>query len=111
MCLFKVLFLADAIEFLEQLEDKSRRKVLYNMNKVSKRNDGEILKKINDNIWEFRTLYGNTHIRFFAFWDTSVKGNSKLFITHGFIKKSVKLPMQEIQKVEMMRRIFFNRID
>lgn len=111
MCLFKVLFLADAIEFLEQLEDKSRRKVLYNMNKVSKRNDGEILKKINDNIWEFRTLYGNTHIRFFTFWDTSVKGNSKLIITHGFIKKSVKLPMQEIQKVEMMRRIFFNRID
>ena len=111
MCLFKVLFLADAIEFLEQLEDKSRRKVLYNMNKVSKRNDGELLKKINDNIWEFRTLYGNTHIRFFAFWDTSVKGNSKLFITHGFIKKSVKLPMQEIQKVEMMRRLFFNRID
>ena len=65
MCLFKVLFLADAFEFLEQLEDKSRRKVLYNMNKVSKRNDGELLKKINDNIWEFRTLYGNTQIRFF----------------------------------------------
>jgi hypothetical protein len=50
MCLFKVLFLADAFEFLEQLEDKSRRKVLNNMNKVSKRNDGELLKKINDNI-------------------------------------------------------------
>ena len=111
MCLFKVLFLADAFEFLEQLEDKSRRKVLYNMNKVSKRNDGELLKKINDNIWEFRTLYGNTQIRFFAFWDTSVKGDSKLIITHGFIKKSLKLPMQEIQKAEMMRRLFFNLID
>jgi len=48
---------------------------------------------------------------FFSFWDTSVKGDSKLIITHGFIKKSLKLPMQEIQKAEMMRRLFFNLIN
>jgi phage-related protein len=103
-----VLFLADAIEFLEQLEDKARRKVLYNMNKASKRKDGELLKKINDNIWEFRTLSGNSHIRFYAFWDTKQKEQATIIITHGIIKKTMKIPMSEIQKAEKKRRLFLN---
>lgn len=108
---FKVLFLDEAVDFFDKLDDTSRRKVLYNMNKACKRNDGELLKKIHTNIWEFRTLYCTHHIRFFAFWDKKVKGKSQLIITHGIIKKTAKVPMHDIRKAEKMRRIFLNQMD
>jgi len=111
MVTFNVVFLDDAIDFLEKLDEKSRRKVLFNLNKASRRFDGELLKKIHNNIWELRTLYCNYHFRLFAFWDKSVKEVPTLIITHGIIKKSVKIPMHEIRKAEMMRKIFFNLMD
>ena len=35
--------------------------------------DKELFKKLNDEIWEFRTLYNKTHYRLFAFWDKTDK--------------------------------------
>ena len=105
---FKILFLHEAIEFLERLDAKSRRKVLFNLNKMCLKNDVELLKKIHNNIWEFRTLYANSHIRIFAFWDKSMKEEYRLIFTHGIIKQSKKIPMIEIRKAEKIRRIFLH---
>ena len=54
---FEVGFLPDAIEFLENLDDKAREKIFYNIKKVQFINDSDLFKKLNDFIWEFRTLY------------------------------------------------------
>lgn len=51
------------------LDDKIREKIYYNIRKSQVINDKEIFKKLNDNIWEFRTLFGGKAYRLFAFWD------------------------------------------
>lgn len=64
---FTVEFLPDAIEFIENLDDKAKEKILYNIKKAQFVNDKELFKKLNENIWEFRTLYSGKAYRFFPF--------------------------------------------
>lgn len=42
-------------------------------------NDHELFKKLNDNIWEFRTLYNSKAYRLFPFWDKSKKNDTLSF--------------------------------
>lgn len=53
---FKVVFLKPVLDFLENLDPKSREKVIYNIWKSRSVNDNDIFKKLNDEIWEFRTF-------------------------------------------------------
>jgi phage-related protein len=64
---FRVEFLEEAAEFLEQLDDKAREKIIYNIRKAQIINDNELFKKLTGEIWEFRTLYKNIKYRLFAF--------------------------------------------
>ena len=54
---FKVEFLPEAVEFMDSLDQKSQQKIYYNIKKAQLTNDPELFKKLNDNIWEFRTFY------------------------------------------------------
>ena len=64
---FKVELLGEVNEFLISLDEKARRKIIYNLRKAQVVNDNELLKKkLTDNVWEFRTLY-RTHLDFFYF--------------------------------------------
>ena len=54
---FKVEFLPEAVEFMNSLDQKSQQKIYYNIKKAQLTNDPELFKKLNDNIWEFRTFY------------------------------------------------------
>jgi hypothetical protein len=53
---FKVEFLEPVLDFLESLDPKSREKILYNIWKSRSVNDNELFKKLDGEIWEFRTL-------------------------------------------------------
>ena len=64
---FRVEFLEEAENFLSGLDEKTREKILYNIWKAGMVNDKELFKKLQDEIWEFRTLYNKTHYRLFAF--------------------------------------------
>ena len=66
---FTIAYSGEAIEFLESLPVKAKEKVENNISKAAEFNDRELFKKIDDDIWEFRTLSQNLHIRLFAFWD------------------------------------------
>ena len=70
---FKVEFLPEAVRFMEELEEKAREKVYFNIRKAQVINDPELFKKLTDNIWEFRTVYNKTYYRLFAFWNRSKK--------------------------------------
>ena len=68
---FDIELLPEAIEFLEKLDDKTRGKIYYNLKKAQHVNDNELFKKLNDCIWEFRTLYNGKSYGLFSFWHKS----------------------------------------
>ena len=70
---FEVLFLEQAIEFIEKLDDKTRNKILYNIDKSKLVNDPKLFKKLNNEIWEFRTKFSGEQYRLLAFWDKTEK--------------------------------------
>ena len=105
---FKVEFLEPVITFLENLEPKSREKILYNIWKSRSVNDNELFKKLDDEIWEFRTLHNKQCFRLFAFWDKSDKKDTIVIATHGIIKKTDKTPKLEIERAESLRVKYFN---
>ncbi|MBK8622833.1 MAG: type II toxin-antitoxin system RelE/ParE family toxin [Saprospiraceae bacterium] len=51
-------------------------------------------------------MFRNQH-RLLAFWDKSNNKNTLVIATHGFIKKSSKVPKNEIQKAENIRSEYF----
>jgi phage-related protein len=104
---FNIDFLDEAIEFMNSLESKVRRKIYYNLKKSQLINDPELFKKLNENIWEFRTLFEKKHYRLFAFWDKTDNKETFVLATHGIIKKTKKTPKSEIKKAEEIRKIYF----
>ena len=66
---FRIEFLEEVLKFLDSLDQNSRDKVYYNIWKSRSKNDPELFKKIDDDIWEFRTNLGNKYIRLLAFWN------------------------------------------
>jgi phage-related protein len=106
---FKVVFTEEAAGFLDSLSDKARNKVYFNIDKATFINDPEVFKKLEDDIWEFRTLYQQQAIRLFAFWDKDDKTNTLVISTHGLIKKTQKTPKKEIDKAKQQRVDYFNQ--
>ncbi|GGI24024.1 type II toxin-antitoxin system RelE/ParE family toxin [Pedobacter mendelii] len=103
---FDIELLPEAIEFLENLDEKPREKIYYNIKKSQFVNDNELFKKLNDSIWEFRTLYNNKAYRLFSFWD-KIDGKETLVVaTHGILKKTQKTPSKEIKKAEEIRKLY-----
>ena len=105
---FEVIFLEQAIEFLEKLDDKSRKKIYYNIDKSKLINNPKLFKKLKDKIWEFRTKYNGIHYRLLAFWDKTEKTETLVISTLGIIKNVSKVPKAEIEKAERIRKEYFN---
>ena len=106
---FQVQFLEEAVEFLESLDEKARDKVIYNIQKARFSNDKELFKKLQDEIWEFRTLFNRNHYRLFAFWDKTGQKETVVISTRGLIKKTAKTPSGELAKAEKIRKLYFER--
>ena len=105
--LFKLIALKDAREFLDALPDKVREKILYNIRKVRFGvQDKELFKKLDDDIWEFRTSCQGMAYRLFAFWDND--GETLVIATHGLLKKSQKTPQRDKDKAKAIRKEWFN---
>jgi len=101
---FEINLLPEALEFLENLDDKAREKIYYNLKKSQFTIDNELFKKLNNFIWEFRTLYNSKSYRLFAFWDKTEEHETLVIATHGIIKKTQKTPTKEIMKAEEIRK-------
>lgn len=109
MTKFEVIFLKEAREFILELDEKSRTKIIMNIDKAKLISDNEIFKKLNDRIWEFRTLFNKTQFRIFAFWDKTAEVETLVVATHGIIKKTGKTPSKEIEKAESLRLQYFEQ--
>ena len=106
---FRVIFLDEAKEFLDGLNEKTRNKIIYNVWKSRSSNNNELFKKLQDEIWEFRTLNNKSYCRLFAFWDKSEKDETIVISTHGIIKKTGKTPKSEIEKAERLMEQYFKK--
>lgn len=105
---FEVVFLEEAIEFINSLDSKSRNKVIYNIDKATYLNDPKLFKKLEGEIWYFRTKFLKLQYRVFAFWDKTDNVETLVVATHGVVKKSNKVPKSEIEKAERIRQKYFH---
>lgn len=104
---FDVVFLEHALEFINSLDLKTRKKIYYNIDKARYENDPKLFKKLTEEIWEFRTKYRGLQYRFFAFWDKTENAKTLVISTHGIIKKVDKVPKNEIEKAMKIRTEYF----
>ncbi len=104
---FEIIFLEEAFNFLQDLNPKHSEKIIYNIRKSQTKNDPELFKKLNDEIWEFRTLFQGHQYRLLAFWDRTNSKNTLVISTHGFIKKQSKVPNNEIARAKKIRSNYF----
>lgn len=104
---FETKFLMEADEFVAKLDQKSARKLFYNIDLAEQTNDPKLFKKLQGEIWEFRSRYMGNQNRLLAFWDNTDRAETLVLATHGFVKKDEKVPQKEIDKAERIRQQYF----
>lgn len=107
MRFFETKFLEEAEQFIAQLDSKTIKKIFYNIDLEEQTNDPKLFKKLQNDIWEFRTKFGGLQIRLLAFWDKTDKMETLVIATHGFIKKVDKVPGQEIDRAIRLKIKYF----
>lgn len=107
MRFFETRFLEDADEYIAGLDPKTIKKVLYNIDLAEQTNDPKLFKKLQNDIWEFRTKYARSQVRRLAFWDKTDNSETLVIATHGFIKKVDKVPGKEINRAIRLKEKYF----
>ena len=98
----------EANKFISELDPKTVKKIFYNIDLAEQTNDPKLFKKLQNEIWEFRTKFAGLQIRLLAFWDRSDNKETLVIATHGFIKKLDKVPSNEISRATRLRDKYFN---
>ncbi len=106
---FDIILLEEVWKFFDTLEEKVKDKIIYNMDKSKYINDPELFKKLETDIWEFRTKYSNLNYRILAFWDKEHNFETLVIATHGVIKKTDKVPKKEIEKARAIMKRYFEQ--
>jgi len=106
---FDVKILDEVFEFFDGIEEKAVEKILFNIRKSRYTIDKELFKKLENDIWEFRTLFNKKKYRLLAFWDKSNKRETLVIGASGFIKKTKKTPKKEIRKAERIMKLYFEQ--
>ena len=104
---FQTRFLEEADKFISELDSKTAKKIFYNIDLAEQTNDPKLFKKLQNDIWEFRTVFAGLQIRLLAFWDKSDNTDTLVFATHGFIKKVDKVPKNEIDRAVRIKEQYF----
>ena len=105
---FEIAFMDDATEFIDSLPTAARQKIYYNLRKIRGGfMSDELFKKLDgaSDLWEFRTLYNGIQYRLLAFWDATEK--RLVVATHGFVKKTWKVPSKEIARAEALKKKYY----
>lgn len=105
---FKTIFLKEALVFFKNLDSRTIRKIIYNIDLAEQTNDPRLFKKIHPEIWEFRTNHLGQQIRLLAFWDKNQEDSTLVIASHGFVKKTNKVSKGEIDKALRLKSKYFN---
>lgn len=95
-------------DFLTELDTKMRAKVVRSLELLKAK--GHLLrsptsKELTDGIMELRTVFGGNISRILYFF---IVGNTAV-VTNGFIKKTDKTPVEEIERAKAYRRDYQRR--
>ena len=104
---FQTRFLEEADKFISGLDSKTVKKIFYNIDLAEQTNDPKLFKKLQKDIWEFRTIFTGFQIRLLAFWDKTDEVTTLVIATHGFIKKVDKVPINEIERALRIKENYF----
>jgi phage-related protein len=104
---FETKFLDEAEKFISRFEIKTIKKILYNIDLAEQTNDPRLFKKLQQDIWEFRTNFEGLQIRLLAFWDKTDNKATLVIATHGFIKKVDKVAANEIDRAVGLKNKYF----
>jgi len=104
---FQTRFLEEADKFIAGLDAKTAKKVFYHVDLAEQTNDPKLFKKLQDEIWEFRSKYSGLQIRLLSFWDKSDGEETLVIAALGFIKKRDKVPKKEIERAVKIRANYF----
>lgn len=104
---YKVILSREVVEFLRNQNPKAVKKIAQVIDYVAGGDmNKDFFKKLGDtDIWEFRAQFMGIAYRLLAFWDTQAQ--ALIVTTHGFIKKTQKTPLKEIEKAERKRKEYF----
>jgi len=95
-------------EFLDALAGKVAQKIVWVLRLLEELDKvpSSYLKKLtgSEEIWECRIQLGSNAYRIFCFFR-----DNTVVLTHGFMKKSRKTPVREIERAEAYRRDFLGR--
>jgi phage-related protein len=96
-------------EFLDSLPGKQAQKIVWVLRLVEELEavPAQYLKKLGgtEDLWEIRAQQGSDTFRLLGFFEPP----GVLVLTHGFAKKSEKLPRREIDVAEARRREHLER--
>ena len=104
---FETRFMEEADKFILEFAPKTIKKIFYNIDLAEQTNDPKLFKKLQNDIWEFRTKFDGLQIRLLAFWDKSDNKQTLVIATHGFTKKIDKVSANEITRAEGLRNKYF----
>ncbi len=104
---FESVLLEEAFEFVQKQQVKVRAKILQNIRRSEIAIDPRLFKKLDGEIWEFRTKYSGNEYRLFAFWDKDNKQDTLVLASHGRLKKTNKVDKSDIEKAERIRMAYF----
>jgi phage-related protein len=96
------------LEFLDSLPSKVAQKVTWVLTIIEFHDNiqSNYFKKLtNTDLWECRIQFGSNIYRILCFFE----GNSVIILTHGFIKKTQKTPIGEIEKAEQYMKDYLKR--
>ena len=105
---FDVLFLDEARDFLLGLSKEEQAEILADIRTATTLINSTLFKKLNKDIWEFRSKYNGRQFRMLAFWDKTQK--AMVIATHGFVKKTQKTPQKEIERAEQIMKNYYKNI-
>ncbi len=95
--------------YLDSLSAEIAKKITWVLNLIEDLDfiPKQYYKKLKgtDDIWECRIQSGSNHHRILGF----MYKNNFIVLTHGFIKKSKKIPKKEINKAENYKKDFLKR--
>jgi phage-related protein len=96
-------------DFLDSLQGKVAKKIVWVLKLLEDLDavPSSYFKKLigTEEIWECRIQFGSNAYRLLCFF----LNRSVVVLSHGFVKKSQKTPVHEIERAEAYRRDFLKR--
>ena len=96
---FETVFMEEVNEFVPKLEGKIAKKIFYNIDNAEQTNDPKLFKKLQNDVWEFRTTHSGVQVRLLAFWDKTNNTNTLVVRLTVLLKKLTKFQKEKLNEL------------